>query len=179
MIDVIYGDLTEHEIKAIECNLAETKSEEYLFFSQHLLYNKISGEVIRRNNSKNACVFRKNGQFSIFLKQREYCARYVSWCLNTGYYPNECQTIVCVDGNKKNLRFDNLRLVTYAEQRTSKNIARKRYGIFKLSCNDKFHARITFKRKTTYLGAFETEQLARIAYMQAKLKCIKQVTHAN
>lgn len=179
MIDVIYGDLTEYEIKVIERDLAEIKSEEYLFFSQHLLYNKISGEVIRQNNSKNACVFRKNGQFSIFLKQREYCAGCVSWCLNTGYYPNKYQTIVYFDGNKKNVRFNNLRLVTFAEKFTSKNIARKQCGVFKLFNSPKFHARLTFKCKTFYLGAFETEQLARIAYMQAKLKCIKQVTHAN
>ncbi len=179
MIDVIYGDLTEHEIKAIERDLAETKSEEYLFFSQHLLYNKISGEVIRRNNSKNACQYKKDGRCSIVLNRREYSAGFVSWCLNTGYYPSKREAIVYLDGNKKNIRFDNLRLVTIAEQRVSKTIARKRFGVFKLYKSTKFHSRITFKSKTTYLGEFETEQLARIAYMQAKLKRIEQVAHAN
>lgn len=46
-------------------------------------------------------LFKKDGQFLISLKQREYCAGYVSWCLNTGYYPKKHQTIIYLDGNKK------------------------------------------------------------------------------
>lgn len=70
-----------------------------------------------------------------------------------------------IDGQKINNCLANLRLVTN-QQNSWNKITVKGYSFDKRS--NKWKAQITLNNKTIYLGYFDTESDARIAYLQAK-----------
>lgn len=118
----------------------------------------------------------KAGQYRrIGLHKELYLAHRLAWLYMTGVMP-ELDGIDHRDGNRGNNVFKNLRDVT--QQLNVHNQRRKRKGSIHsrhigvgFHCRDNlWRARIKLGKKRVILGYFKTEELARVAYLEAKAK---------
>ena len=164
------------------------KNDDYAFLREFFEYNPKTGEVIRikafQSRHVGKCAIQRcpSGKDSdvIFIKGRRYlCAWKVIYYLQKGVYlPNN---YICefVDGDKHNHKAENLRIITRSDKSHRENDF-PNFGIFIKTSGKKYAVKI--KRGglgDTYLGSFNDEQQARMAYMNAKLEVRNSVNVRN
>lgn len=127
--------------------------------------NKVKiGDVPRCLSDEGYIHFRVNGGL--------YRAHRLAWLAVTGVWPDG--QIDHINGIKTDNRFCNLRLVTNGQNQQNRRHARKdnlhskSIGVGFWSVNGKWRARIQIDKKSVFLGYFDTEEDASIAYMDAK-----------
>ena len=106
----------------------------------------------------------------LFVDGKRYFAHRVIWLMQTGAWPPE--TIDHRDGDRKNNRWSNLRLLSVGEnnqnrQRKSRNTSGL-LGVSWMARANKWRAQICVGRKVMYLGLHETKESAYEAYLAAK-----------
>lgn len=141
------------------------------------VYDEHSGEFFWSDTQtpafrgKRAGSFDKDGYILLTLKYKKFRAHRVAWMFKYGEWP--VGVIDHIDGNPANNRISNLRDVS-ASVNSQNQVSAGRVtstgllGAFK--CRDKFSASIKVHGKRTYLGVFDTAELAHAAYMNAKAK---------
>lgn len=151
-------------------------------------YNPNTGELIRRKSKISTRIglpitvtkhSDQNGYFydKIYVNKKNYLVNVAIWCYMTGYKPTRKDVVVFVDGDKKNLKFNNLKLISSSDyfHLLQNNIGEK-MGVNKNKVG-RPKSRIRAKnRGNRYLGAFDTEQEARIAYLKAKKEIRDSIT---
>ena len=117
------------------------------------------------------CVEKRIGYCTIGIKGKVYKAHRLAWLYVTGEWPDGL--IDHINGVKHDNRFVNLRVVneTGNSQNIRKPNKRNKSGFMGvIFFQRKWRANITHKRKTRWLGDFETPEEAHEAYLMAKRK---------
>lgn len=147
---------------------------------QWIKYNPHTGELTRRKSKISKLVgapitvikHRDRSGYvydQIYINKKSYLVNVAIWCYMTGYKPTRKDVVAFVDGDKKNLKFNNLKLISSSDyfHLLQNNIGEK-FGVNKNKVG-RPRSRIRSKNRfNRYLGAFDTEQEARIAYLKAK-----------
>lgn len=111
-----------------------------------------------------------NGYIRISINRRKYSAHRIAWLMHTGEDPGE-MCIDHIDLDKTNNSFTNLRLCTVSQngwnRRASPGGSSAYKGVSYQKSKNKWRAYIMINRKSTYLGSFDTPELAHQAYCNA------------
>jgi hypothetical protein len=168
------SSLPPDEVETIEAPI--TKQQ---YFKKHLHYNPETGEFHRLFSSKwNIPCFtpitllnniEKRGEVTLSVKGKNYSAKNVAYCYMTGHYPNRSEYLLHHDKNPMNFIFSNFDLKSRSHVLHHSKPFTKSMGIYKTKYG-KFQAKIHNGHGVLYLGTFDTEQEARIAYMKKKLE---------
>lgn len=114
------------------------------------------------------------GYWAVKLLGRKYLVHKIVWYLHHGVYPDyqEDQVIDHIDGDPKNNRIDNLRLVdTPMNQQNTKLRCDSTSGVKGVSFIPRFNkwcARININKKRTLIGYFRTFEEAKEARLKAE-----------
>lgn len=101
------------------------------------------------------------GYIHIGIDGKQYKAHQLAWLYHYGEVPNgQIDHINC---NRQDNRIENLRVVSSTQNALNRSTAK---GVYKHQ--NKFRARIKLNGKQHHLGLFDTEELARKAYLTAK-----------
>jgi hypothetical protein len=135
-----------------------------------------------RNAGKEAFTFVDNHGYRCGgIHGRLYKAHRVIWALETGRWP--VGGLDHIDRNPENNRFENLREATQAENLRNKSSARnassKYLGVSWYAQNKKWVASIRVSEKKIYLGCFENEKDAALAYDAAARKHFGEFANPN
>jgi hypothetical protein len=141
-------------------------------FTDLLSYNQITG-IFTWKTTRNGAVkigsiagsLNSDGYMQIKVFNKLYRSHRLAWFMMTGKWPKE--TIDHIDGDRKNNRFSNLREATKGQNRANSKVNRGRFLKGAYPHSGKWVARITHKSKTKYLGFYETEKEAHLAYQIA------------
>lgn len=160
-----------------EPDLTVTLTKQQLF-RKYIHYDPETGEIHRLLTGRwdypcfKPITFTEHGnEYTFSVQGKNYPARSALWCYITGYYPTRKEYVVSLDGDITNLRFSNLQLRTRSEVLHRAKIAKTTLGVSRF--RGKYRAKIGFEGKQIHLGTFETEQLARVAYMQRKVEILR------
>ena len=149
------------------------------YFKKHLHYNPETGEFHRLIFGRwNTPCFtpvtllnniERRGEVTLSVKGKNYSAKNVAYCYMTGHYPKQTEYLLHRDNNPMNLKFANFDLQkrSYVLHHTVNFL--RRMGVQQRK-SGKFQAKIHNGYSVQYLGTFNTEQEARIAYMKKKLE---------
>ena len=100
---------------------------------------------------------------------RGYLAHRAAWFYVHGVWPS--QYIDHINGNAFDNRLSNLREATPRQNQANKRLSKIPksgfIGVYKDACDRTWKARIRIDGKNTYLGSFETAELASEAYLAA------------
>ena len=135
-----------------------------------LFYRRLkSGEVQQRTPA--GTVNKISGYALVSVNAKQYYSHRLVWLYLHGEWPRGC--IDHIDGNRTNNRPENLRdatLVVNAQnlRRASRRNVSGYLGV--MPSLSKWQAQININGVQTYLGTFETAQLAHAAYLEAKRK---------
>jgi hypothetical protein len=104
---------------------------------------------------------------SVTIDKYRIYAHHIAWALMTEEWPKQ---IDHRDSNGFNNAWNNLRLSTQQQNlfNTKKGRGPLPKGVYKM--RESYSARITVNRKTMYLGAYKTPELAHNAYVEAANK---------
>ena len=150
-------------------------------------YNPNTGELTRRKSKISKLVgapvaitghYDGKGYFhdTIYVNKKHYSVSAAIWCYMTGYKPTRKDVVIFVDNDKKNLKFDNFRLITSSEYfHLMQSTISVKGGICKQT-RGRPTSRIRNYGKHPNLGRFNTEQEARIAYLKAKKEIRDSIT---
>lgn len=125
-----------------------------------------SGNVYRRKNGKlipkSFTALNKNGHLHVYMGPGKCIP--VHRMIAQTFLPdwNEDLVVHHIDEDKTNNKVSNLMLLTRADE------AAVRCKGYSLTPSNKWAASITINRKQIYLGTFETEDDAKLAYLKAK-----------
>jgi hypothetical protein len=81
-----------------------------------------------------------------------------------------------IDMNKTNNNLNNLQIVSFRENVSYKRGKSEYTGVYWHKDNEKWYSRITINKKSKYLGSFDDENKAHLAYQKA-LKALKALTN--
>ena len=97
-------------------------------------------------------------------KQKSYKASRVAWLFQTENWPND--QIDHRDGNRLNDAFVNLREASNVQNccNRSRKVRQSRYGKGVYFQGGQFRVRVYFRGEITYLGPYDTNEKAKIAY---------------
>ncbi len=113
-----------------------------------------------------------HGYIALNIKQKPYKAHRVAWAIHHGAWPNG--EIDHIDGNGKNNRLTNLRLVTHSQncknRKLNSNNNSKNKGVSWYPKYEKWRAYISLDGKWISLGYFTTKEEAIAARQRAELK---------
>lgn len=99
-----------------------------------------------------------------------------------GYRRMPNRQIDHIDGNGLNNQIANLRAATHSQNHANSKKTRgtsKFKGVYLNKNTGQWHSQITYKKKTYYLGKFDDEHNAALAYNVAALKKHKQFSKLN
>jgi hypothetical protein len=106
------------------------------------------------------------GYIAIAIDHVKYLAHHLAWVYMTGEWPTEF--IDHENLNKKDNKWENLRLASFAENSANASIRNDNKsgfrGVYFVSSRQVWHAKITKEGKDHYLGAFDCPELAAKAY---------------
>jgi hypothetical protein len=111
------------------------------------------------------------GYVHITVDKERYCAHRLAWLYVYGVWPEKF--IDHINGIRSDNRIHNLRDVTGSVNQQNQRRCQKSSTIGTLGVSPhhgKFQARIRLNYKITYLGRFDTPELAHAAYLEAKRK---------
>ena len=131
---------------------------------ESLIYDPLTGIFTRKKyarKGKNAGGFDTHGYIHIGVNGKQYKAHQLAWLYVYGEFPKN--QIDHINGNRKDNRIENLRVVSSVINNLNRSTAK---GVYKHQ--NKFRARIKINGKHLHLGLFETEDLAKKAYLSAK-----------
>jgi len=108
----------------------------------------------------------KRGIPLISLDGHSYQAKRLVWLYMTGKWPN--QTVACVNGDRSDLRWTNLREASIAQSRAFIP-PRSKHGVkgVWITRHGRYVAEIRLARQKKYLGQFRTLEEASAAYAEA------------
>ncbi|HHZ94471.1 MAG TPA: HNH endonuclease [Flavobacteriales bacterium] len=132
-------------------------------YKDGVLYNKIYRGSRSPEGSLAGWFDESSGYHRISIDKKLFKRSRAVWIMHNGSIPDDYQ-IDHINRVKDDDRLDNLRLLTHQENQFNKK--GKGYTYCKQAC--KFKARINVENKEIYLGYFDTEQEARLAYLEAK-----------
>lgn len=155
-------------------------------FRAWIHYDPVTGVMTRIKSGKGAYVGREltltkhydargYGNLTAYINGQHRMVGPVIWCYMTGYMPTRKDTVLFVNGNLDDLRWNNMRLMKKSEYlHLTNSCIGKSMGVMK--SGDKFVARIrTHANIQTSLGRFDTEKQARVAYLAEKARIRKQI----
>lgn len=146
-------------------------------------YNPKTGELTRRKSKISTLIgapiaitkhYDSNGYCydKIYVNRKHYFVNAAIWCYMTGYKPTRKDIVVYVDGDRNNLKFDNLRLISSSDYfHLMQNRIGEKLGVIRNT-----RGRTQSRIKKIHLGSFDTEQGARIAYLKAKKEIRESIT---
>ena len=109
------------------------------------------------------------GYITIMVDGKHYKAHRLAWLYEHGEWP--IPEVDHIDGDKLNNRISNLRVSSSRMNAENKRAAKRtnKLGVLGVSLkHGKFLAQIQVKGVKVHLGYFRTQELAQIAYLQAK-----------
>jgi hypothetical protein len=100
---------------------------------------------------------------------RLYLAGRLAWLYMKGTWPKH--RINCINGDRSDIRWANLREMTFTQQQASRRVQSKLgvKGVW-MTRQGKYAAEIRVAGQKTYLGCFETLEKANAAYLKAAKK---------
>jgi hypothetical protein len=139
-------------------NLSQEKLKE------SLMYDHLTGIFTRKKYGrigKNAGGLDTYGYVHIGVNGKQYKAHQLAWLYYYGEIPNgQIDHINC---NRQDNRIENLRVVSSTINALNRSVAK---GVYKHQ--SKYRARIKLNGKHLHLGLFDSEDLAKKAYLTAK-----------
>ena len=111
----------------------------------------------------------KDGYYRVAIDKKSYLLHRLAWLYVYGSWPSN--VLDHINGIRTDNRIENLRDVTQTEnkQNTKKANRRNKVGLQGVSQDgNKFWSRIKNNGKFTYLGRYETPELAHQAFLKAK-----------
>jgi HNH endonuclease len=129
---------------------------------------------VDRNSRRSAgdiagAIDRRSMDRLIRVDGRLYLARRLAWLYMKGTWPKH--RINCINGDRSDIRWANLREITFAQQQASRPV-QSRLGVkgVWITRQGKYVAEIRVAGQKTYLGCFETKDEANAAYLKAAKK---------
>jgi hypothetical protein len=163
--------------------------DEFAYLRHYYDYNPHTGKLVKMNcfhtkrNGTNA-VFnapnkRDNATVYLRVNKKVVCltAWKVAYYLLKGEYLGRDYDCLFRDGDKFNLKVSNMVIMNRSDFFHYKNSMLKGFGVKKTPNGEKSRSNIKVKGVTKYLGTFNTEKEARIAYMQEKVKVREQAVN--
>lgn len=148
---------------------------ELLYDKKTGLFRRILYDTIAFYKDKPIGAVGKEGYVKVNLFGKVYLGHRLAWYYVHKRWPKN--TIDHIDGNKSNNAISNLREATYSEnlQNQKKSHAGSASGLLgaHAAYDGKWVARISLRRKSHYLGRFDTPEQAHEAYLFAKRKIHK------
>lgn len=136
------------------------------YYKDGALYNKVSRGSAKRDTL--AGYIAEDGYRRVRVDGIYYYVHRLTWQLLTGKEIPEDLFIDHIDGSRLNNHIDNLRLASSQENQYNKfrqsNGTSKYKGVWFDSVKNKWKASIRLKEKRVYIGQFDTELEAAIAY---------------
>lgn len=111
----------------------------------------------------------RDGYVKIGILKRNYFAHRLAWFYITGEFPK--LDIDHIDGDRKNNKFSNLRVVSKAINRQNRRTAQScnKTGLLGVSVNrNKYRAKIYLNKKAICIGVYDTPEEAHEAYLAKK-----------
>lgn len=109
------------------------------------------------------------GYLQICILGTRYQAHRVAWICVTGEWPDD--QIDHINGIRSDNRFENLRVVSHAQNQRNRGIRSDNTsgftGVTRHNPSGRFMAKIKFQKKCRYLGLFDTAEMAHAAYARA------------
>ena len=141
-------------------------------------YDPLSGAAYRikprRNSLAFGCLDASTGYIKCHLKGKPYYLHRLIFLYMTGILPGESEQVDHIDHDKKNNRWENLRIVTNAENgQNKKMLARNTSGIMGVCWSKermKWQAAIKVNGKRKFLGRFDDINDAALARKNAEIK---------
>lgn len=141
---------------------------------EYLEYNAQTGFIVWKKHKhrgkmqagdRAGCIDRSGYEY-IRIGRMPIASHIIAWTLFYGVCPNK--HIDHINGDRKDNRIDNLRLVTSRQNQQNRSIHRSgRLPGASPMRNGKWQSRIGIKGKTKYLGVFNTAVEAHCAYQEA------------
>jgi hypothetical protein len=142
------------------------------YLKARLYYEPISGRWTRLNRKKSnkAGHTMSSGYLRMRVGKHRCLAHVLAWFYMTGRWPR--RIVDHVDNDNTNLRWDNLRLASWVQNRVNSKCRRDNKSGFKGVCKNRgrFIAYICVDKKRYNLGMYATAQLAHAAYIKAAKK---------
>ena len=145
---------------------------------KHFTYFEETGVVRSASNRRNVRVgdkvggYDRQGYIVTTLFKKPVKVHRLAWALHYGEWPKG--QIDHINGDKSDNRIENLRVVSNLQNKQNimppVNNTSGYLGVSYHKKSGKFAANIKVDGKITYLGVFETPELASIAYKEAKEK---------
>lgn len=168
----ILGDAMEKQ-KGVEMTALKITASR---LREVLRYNAISGvftSIVNRGNCRAGSELmgtpNRKGYLCISVDGHPYLAHRLAWLYVTGEWPED--QVDHRDTNKKNNKWDNLRIASQTKNQQNIRSARSHNstGLLGASKNgDQFRARIRVNGAEITIGNFKTAELAHAAYIEAK-----------
>ena len=152
-----------------------TTQELLNFIRERFFYDELTGFLYRNGHIKNSyrCNLRSGtlkatGYRHVTINGKEYLEHRIIWLYVHGELPN---VIDHIDGNTCNNKLSNLRNVNYTVNMQNRRAPNKHnksgyLGVSKVG--SRWKATIVKDRKSIYLGAFDSPEIAYNAYLTAK-----------
>ena len=141
--------------------------ENFEYRDGKLFWRKATGRRVKIGDQ--AGCLRSDGYRTIMLNKKQYFEHRLIFLMFNPKWDifDYSLQIDHINGKKNDNRIENLRLVTNQENHFNLTKAK---GFYWQKQNQKFHAGIRINGKQKYLGCFDTEEMARSAYLIAKKK---------
>ncbi len=137
-------------------------------------YAPLTGLIRRYDGGKVTTFIEKTGYTRISLFGIVRPITNVIWYLETGYLITKGEVIDHIDHNRSNNKWENLRLITQAENNRNQTIAKNNKsghtGVIWNKTSNKWQAQISINRKAKHLGLFDTKEEAISARKRANIK---------
>jgi len=136
-------------------------------------FDASTGRLWHRGNGKRADRPSRDGYRRVFVRQEAFAAHRVIWAIVTGSYPNG--EIDHINGDRSDNRPCNLRTATKSQNAVNRRYAKQKQGNelprgVVLHKTGRYQSQICVRRKTRYLGLFNTIDEAKAAYDAAAKK---------